>query len=91
MARNFSSRMQEQGIPFYRFNPQLDEVIPFGEIDLSKLVGMLIKVSALHLTVQCFMLYVNISDKDVCDESVGRGAATAGRTCETASFSGRNE
>lgn len=44
VSRSFSSRMQEQGIPFYRFNPQLDEVIPSGEIDLTKLVGMLIKV-----------------------------------------------
>lgn len=36
--------MQEQGIPFYRFNPQLDEVIPSSENDLAKLVNMLIKV-----------------------------------------------
>lgn len=36
--------MEEQGIPFYRLNPQLDEVIPSGETDLYKLVNMLIKV-----------------------------------------------
>ena len=44
VARSFSSRMQEQGIPFYRFNPQLDEVIPSGETDLVRLTSMLIKV-----------------------------------------------
>ena len=45
VARSFSSRMEEQGIPFYRFNPQLDEVVPSGETDLVKLVNMVIKVS----------------------------------------------
>jgi hypothetical protein len=51
VARSFSSRMQEQEIPFYRFNPQLDEVIPSGETDLTKLMNMLIKVAAAHV---CF-------------------------------------
>ena len=44
VARSFSICMEEQGIPFYRFNPQLDEDIPSGETDLTKLVDMLIKV-----------------------------------------------
>lgn len=44
VAKSFDSRMQEQGIPFYRFNPDLDEVIPSGETDLGKLTNMLIKV-----------------------------------------------
>lgn len=38
--------MEEQGIPFYRFNPQLDEVVPSGETDLPKLMNMLIKVGS---------------------------------------------
>ncbi len=44
MARSFNSRLQEQGVPFYRFNPQLEEVVPSGETDLIKLMAMLTKV-----------------------------------------------
>lgn len=52
VARSFSSRMQEQGIPFYRFNPQLDEVIPSGETDLTKLINMLIKTKVYMMNKQ---------------------------------------
>ena len=56
VAKSFSSRLQEQGIPFYRFNPQLDEVIPSGETDLTKLLNMLIKVSLITGAVYKLLL-----------------------------------
>ncbi len=33
--------MLEQGVPFYRFSPQLPEVIPGGETNLESLVNMI--------------------------------------------------
>ena len=33
----------EQGIPFFRFSPHLDEVIAAGETDNEKLVNMIIQ------------------------------------------------
>ncbi len=43
MARNCRSRCEEQGIPFYRFSPNLEEVIPAGETDLDKLLDMVMQ------------------------------------------------
>lgn len=37
------SRLIEQGIPFYRFNPHLDEAIPAGETDIEKLLNMTVQ------------------------------------------------
>ncbi len=51
MATSFKIHMEEQGIPFYRFNPQLNEDIPSGETDLMKLVQMLIEVGWYFSTV----------------------------------------
>lgn len=82
--------MQEQGIPFYRFNPQLDEVIPSGETDLAKLINMLIKVSNNSwtlITPQCYC----IADKGVYDERTRIGHVDVEGTCTTAPFSGRDK
>ncbi len=43
VADNCKSRCAEQQIPFYRFSPQLDEVVASGEIDNDKLVEMIIQ------------------------------------------------
>ena len=43
VAENSKSRCEEQGIPFYRFNPQLKEIIPAGETDNEKLLDMVIE------------------------------------------------
>ena len=43
IAENCRSRLIEQGIPFYRFNPHLDDVIPAGETDTEKLLNMILK------------------------------------------------
>ena len=50
MAENFKSRLTELGIPYYRFSPQLDEVIPAGETDNTKLMDMIINVRYNHTT-----------------------------------------
>ncbi len=41
IAGNCRSRMLEQGVPYYRFSPQLPEVIPAGETNLETLVNMI--------------------------------------------------
>ena len=43
VAENSRSRCEEQDIPFYRFNPNLKEVIPAGETDNMKLLDMVIE------------------------------------------------
>ena len=43
MARNCESRCKEQGIPYFRFSPKLDEVIAAGEVDTKKLIDMIIQ------------------------------------------------
>ena len=43
IAENCQSRCKEQGILFYRFNPQLEEVIPPGETDNAKLMDMILE------------------------------------------------
>ena len=50
VAENFKSRLTELGIPYYRFSPQLDEVIPAGETDNTKLMDMIINVRYNHTT-----------------------------------------
>lgn len=43
VAENSKSRCEEQDIPFYRFNPDLKEIIPAGETDNEKLLDMVIE------------------------------------------------
>ncbi len=43
VAENSKSRCEEQDIPFYRFNPDLKEIIPAGETDNTKLLDMVIE------------------------------------------------
>lgn len=43
VAENSKSRCEEQDIPFYRFNPNLNEIIPAGETDNEKLLDMIIE------------------------------------------------
>ena len=43
MAKNCQSRLQQQGIPFYRFNPHLDEAIPTTELNAEKLLNMIMQ------------------------------------------------
>jgi hypothetical protein len=43
VAENSKSRCAEQDIPFYRFNPDLKEIIPAGETDTTKLLDMVIE------------------------------------------------
>ena len=43
VADNCRSHYKEQGILFYRFNPQLEEVIASGETDSAKLINMILE------------------------------------------------
>ena len=43
VTENSRSRCQEQNIPFYRFNPKLNDIIPAGETDNTKLLDMVIE------------------------------------------------
>ena len=43
VAENSRSRLREQRVPFYRFSPELNEVIAAGETDTIKLVDMVMK------------------------------------------------
>jgi hypothetical protein len=43
IADNVASRCKEQGIDYYRFSPQLDEVVSVGETDLDDLFKMVLK------------------------------------------------
>ena len=43
VAENSQSRCEEQDIPFYRFNPTLNDIIPAGETDNVKLMDMVIE------------------------------------------------
>ena len=43
VARNCEARCREQGIPFFRFSPTLDETISAGEVDNEKLITMIIR------------------------------------------------
>ena len=43
IAENCQSRCKEQGILFYRFSPQLEEVIAPGETDSAKLIDMILE------------------------------------------------
>ena len=42
-AKNSQSRCEEQDIPFYRFSPELDEIIARSETDNEKLFNMVIQ------------------------------------------------
>ena len=42
IADNVASRCKEQGIDYYRFSPQLDEVVSVGETDLDNLFKMVL-------------------------------------------------
>ena len=43
VAENSRSRLRDQRVPFYRFSPELNEVIAAGETDTVKLVDMVMK------------------------------------------------
>ncbi len=43
VATNSKSRCEEQNIPFFRFSPSLNEVIPAGETDNEKLFSMVLQ------------------------------------------------
>ena len=43
VAKNCGVRCAEQGIPYYRFSPELNEVIPAGETDNEKLIAMILQ------------------------------------------------
>ena len=43
VAKNSQSRCEEQGIPFYRFSPEFDEMIAGSETDNEKLFNMILK------------------------------------------------
>jgi len=42
-AENCRSRCEKQGLPFYRFNPELSEVVALSESDNEKLIDMVLK------------------------------------------------
>ena len=42
ISDNVASRCKEQGIDYYRFSPQLDEVVSVGETDLEDLFKMVL-------------------------------------------------
>ena len=42
MAKTFGAHCAEQGIPYYRLSPQLQEMIPAAETDDRKLLQMII-------------------------------------------------
>lgn len=43
VAKNCSMRCHEQNIPYYRFSPQLSQVIAAGETDNDKLLEMMLQ------------------------------------------------
>ena len=43
VATNSKSRCEEQNIPFFRFSPRLNEIIPAGETDNEKLFSMVLQ------------------------------------------------
>ena len=69
VASNCSTRCAEQGIPFYRFSPQLSEVIAAGETDMDKLIPMILEAKrqthkqGLGDLVQLFQLVAEASRK----------------------------
>lgn len=42
IANDCRTRCREQGIPFFRFSPHLEEAVSAGEVDNSKLISMMI-------------------------------------------------
>ena len=69
VAENSKSRCEEQDIPFYRFNPNLKEIIPAGETDNEKLLDMIIEAKIQvkeqglkEMTELLQMLTINSSD-----------------------------
>ena len=69
VARNSQSRCEEQGIPFYRFSPELDEMIAGSETDNEKLFNMVIqtridtKQQRMEELVQLFHTIANASQQ----------------------------
>lgn len=43
ISDNVASRCKEQGIDYYRFSPQLDEVVSVGETNVGDLFKMVLK------------------------------------------------
>lgn len=70
VAENSQSRCEEQDIPFYRFNPTLNDIIPAGETDNVKLMDMVIEtkiqIKELRLKEMTELLQmITISNSDV--------------------------
>ena len=51
VADNCRSRCEKQNIPFYRFSPELDDVISLSETDNEKLCGIILKTKGLLQSV----------------------------------------
>lgn len=73
----------EQGVPFYRFSPQLPEVIPAGETNLESLVNMINTTKAAVIAdkdmaelVELFRLVAEMSRKlkarKICEKKLGK-------------------
>jgi calcium-independent phospholipase A2 len=43
VAENCQSRLQSQGIPFYRFNPRLEEAMPSPDVSRERLLNMIMQ------------------------------------------------
>ena len=43
VAQNCQSRLQSQGIPFYRFNPYLQEALPSQDVSRDQLLDMIMQ------------------------------------------------
>ena len=85
VAENSKSRCEEQDIPFYRFNPDLKEIIPAGETDNEKLLDMVIETKIQikeqglkEMTELLQMITINSSDASVtCTPSVAQPSTQA--------------
>ena len=52
IAENCQSRLQSQGIPFYRFNPRLEEALPSPDVGGEKLLNMIMQTRYQTIGVQ---------------------------------------
>ena len=71
MVENSASRCKELDIPFYRFNPELNEIIPAGETDNVKLMNMVmetkiqIKEQKLKEMIEILQM-ITATSSDIC-------------------------
>ena len=61
VAENCQSRLQLQGIPFFRFNPRLEEALPSPEVTREQLLNMIMQTRyqtmGIHMDQLVDMLY----------------------------------